>query len=390
MKFIITWIILNFIIFLIDYLLLELFDLKFHDKFIKICKNLDHECFLRNVIVRLATTNFFCLFILSIILYMNFNFRLNKITILKSFLFFLTFNIFFLNFDNYLFEFVFPLTIIIGGVWLFFESVCVIDLAHQINRYFLTQADKLYRDLDYKSSFFYRILHLLLCLISIIGYCYSFSYLYFQSKECLYLIKLLNFILSINLLLNFVSLTKIFNKGLFVSSLVSLYSLCIFFNIRLSINEKFCDSFTGENYSIVNFYSLVLYLILYIVTLFYGLVLKKNPEVLVNFLEFYNFNSKLTNVSLDSIESEGDFSSIRQREYNASETGLYDNSLNSETLLLLENRNLDYSNYKSIQTEKIEIIQTLYLAGLYFILLLLLLLLLLFSSYQYSEFSFFL
>jgi hypothetical protein len=73
----------------------------------------------------------------------------------------------------------------------------------------------------------------------------------------------------------------------------------------------------------------------------------------------------LTNSSLDPIVSEGDFSSTRQREYNASETGLYDNSLNSETLLLLENRNLDYSNYKSIQTEKIDIIQTLCLAGIF-------------------------
>ena len=175
-------------------------------------------------------------------------------------------------------------------VWLVFQSICVIELAHQLHRYIIVVADKQHRELGFKDAMKWYTLHIVLSLTTILSSIYFMDIL-MDSTDSLQSCSLLNVVFHctywLGVTLSLVSLATVANKGLLVPGTIFLYSVALCWYAQLSYPDLMCNVSASSNYSLEKIGSVIVFGLVFLVCLYACVVCRILSESFRLFSETY-------------------------------------------------------------------------------------------------------
>ena len=181
--------------------------------------------------------------------------------------------------------------IYIGAIiWLLLQTLCIVELAHQLHRYILVVADKQHGETGFKDAIGWYTLHILLSLTMLLSAVYFMGVLMdsvHSSSSCSLMSTVFYCTYWLGIALSLVSMATVANKGLLVPGTIFLYAVALCWYAQLSYPDLQCNASASTNLSLEKISSITVFGVIYLICLHTGIVHRKIPETLRLFGDAY-------------------------------------------------------------------------------------------------------
>lgn len=186
---------------------------------------------------------------------------------------------------NSVFSAIFPLVYAGSTIYLVGQSLCVIEIAHNIHRHIVFTADR--NQQEGKGSIQWYMLHSFLSVFSIIASVVILRVIFAGTADCIFISFALSFTLWLGLGAVMLSLLTVFNKGLLVPGIIWLYTVLVCWYAKMSYADAVCNSSAETNTSADKVCSMIVFCCIFLFTLYYGVVHKKIHDHTRSFCEAF-------------------------------------------------------------------------------------------------------